>query len=136
MPGAILALAFAAQALACVPAPQLGEQIALFSKASLGVPPLLFRLDPEAPAIGSLVRLHLRWCDPSEPAIQAQIRVDASMPAHGHGMNYRPPMVELSEGHATVDGIVFHMPGTWRLQFVLRHGERTLRAHAEIVLQN
>ena len=44
------------------------------------------------------------------------IEVAAIMPAHQHGMNYRPTVTELGGGGFAVDGMVFHMPGTWELQ--------------------
>jgi hypothetical protein len=43
-------------------------------------------------------------------------RVDAWMPAHGHGMNYRPTKKTLGDGHRRYDGFLFHMPGTWELR--------------------
>jgi len=48
----------------------------------------------------------------------SEFKLDASMPAHGHGTNYTPTVSnqQLSEASAnyTVDGIVLHMPGTWQ----------------------
>ncbi len=44
--------------------------------------------------------------------------VDATMPHHGHGMNFRPPRSTLhpsASGALTthVDGLLFHMQGKW-----------------------
>ena len=46
-----------------------------------------------------------------------RIRVDARMPAHGHGMNYTPTEKNLGPGHARFEGLVFHMPGHWEISF-------------------
>jgi len=48
------------------------------------------------------------------------VRVDASMPAHRHGMNYTPSIVPLGEGRYRAEGLMFHMPGHWELLFELR----------------
>ncbi len=47
------------------------------------------------------------------------VQVSADMPAHGHGMNYRPEVVTLGPGRYRVSGMMFHMPGNWRLVFTL-----------------
>ena len=43
--------------------------------------------------------------------------VDATMPHHGHGMNFRPPRAPLQASAnaltARVDGLLFHMQGKW-----------------------
>lgn len=43
------------------------------------------------------------------------IAVDAIMPAHRHGMNYRPIVTRLSEGRYKASGMLFHMPGQWQV---------------------
>ena len=49
----------------------------------------------------------------------ARLRVDATMPAHGHGMNYKPTEKRLGPGWSRFDGFVFHMPGDWQISFDL-----------------
>ncbi len=53
-------------------------------------------------------------------------RVDATMPQHGHGMNYRPTVESLGDGRFRASGLLLHMPGRWQLSFVV--GGETLRA--------
>lgn len=48
-----------------------------------------------------------------------RLRVDATMPAHGHGMNYRPAEKKLGPGWSRFEGFVFHMPGDWQITFDL-----------------
>ena len=39
------------------------------------------------------------------------------MPAHRHGMNYRATVSTLSPGVYRAEGLMFHMPGRWRVIF-------------------
>jgi hypothetical protein len=65
--------------------------------------------------------LRVRTC-PDGAVLQ---RVDATMPAHRHGMNYRPRIEPLGPGRWRVEGLLWHMAGLWELQFDLRTGDRT-----------
>jgi len=58
-------------------------------------------------------------------------RVDARMPEHGHGMNYRTTVAKRGEGRWRADGLMFHMPGRWELIFDLRDGSRSARIALE-----
>lgn len=57
----------------------------------------------------------------------SKIRVDAGMPAHGHGMNYTPGERRIGPGHAAFDGFVFHMPGTWQITVDVYDGDKRQR---------
>lgn len=41
--------------------------------------------------------------------------LNAIMPAHQHGMNYQPIISQSADGNFVADGLVFHMPGIWRI---------------------
>lgn len=62
-----------------------------------------------------------------ENAADAQITLDASMPKHGHGMNYQPLHNVVSTGQTSktvqVDGLVLHMPGDWLWSVKLKTNE-------------
>ena len=45
------------------------------------------------------------------------LRVDADMPAHRHGMNYRPKLSLQPDGSFVAQGLLLHMPGRWRIRF-------------------
>lgn len=62
----------------------------------------------------------------------AAVGVDADMPAHRHGMNYRARVEALPGGVWRAHGLMFHMPGTWRVIFDLPLQDRTLRVTREI----
>jgi cytochrome c peroxidase len=56
-------------------------------------------------------------------ALPDRLKIDAQMPEHRHGMNYRPEVKSLGGGQWRVEGMMFHMPGRWQLAFEL-DGER------------
>ncbi len=64
-----------------------------------------------------------------------RLSVDAWMPAHRHGMNYRPTLVGAPPGPLRADGLLFHMPGRWQVVFELKMGERSLRLTDELTLR-
>ncbi len=86
---------------------------------------ILYRAAP-AVRIGAHFALELAVC----PAPSA-LHVDAWMPEHRHGMNYRPSVAALGGGRYRAEGLLFHMPGRWEFLFELRGGGATERvAHA------
>jgi hypothetical protein len=54
-----------------------------------------------------------------------QLRVDARMPAHQHGMNYKPTVTSSGANRYKAEGLMFHMPGRWELMFELEAGGRS-----------
>jgi len=77
------------------------------------------------------VVLELRVCGRPADAL----RVDADMPAHRHGMNYRPTVENLGNGRHVARGLLFHMAGRWRLIFDIDTGGRRLRLTDELELR-
>lgn len=73
-------------------------------------------------------------CTPGAAAATA-VRVDAWMPAHRHGMNYRPTVTGAPGGPMRADGLILHMPGRWQLVFELQLDGRLLRVVDELVLR-
>jgi hypothetical protein len=68
---------------------------------------------------------------PGGPAPDA-LRVDADMPAHRHGMNYRASVEPLGAGRFVAEGLMFHMPGRWRFIFDVGSGAQALRVTREV----
>ena len=69
----------------------------------------------EPPAISEPFAMALQFCGNGAAEIERP-RVDAIMPAHQHGMNYEPEVAATGEGRFAVSGMLFHMPGTWRVR--------------------
>ncbi len=64
-----------------------------------------------------------------------QVRVDAFMPAHQHGLNYAPEVSALGDGTFRVDGLLFHMSGLWELQADVEFSGRSVSYTSEISLK-
>lgn len=65
-------------------------------------------------AVGRKLDLAIVVCPPSGAGVD-RVAVDATMPAHRHGMNYRPAVTHRADGGYLASGLLFHMPGAWRL---------------------
>ena len=86
---------------------------------------ILYRAAP-ALRVGEHFALELAVCPSPD-----ELRVDAWMPDHRHGMNYKPGVTALGGGRYRAEGLLFHMPGRWEILFELRGGGRTERlSHA------
>ncbi len=57
-------------------------------------------------------------CDGIFP-VEADLRIDAIMPAHQHGMNYSPQVTRPQKDMISVSGMVFHMPGHWVIELAV-----------------
>lgn len=105
----------AGAARACTPAI---EGTRLESKSYV----LAYRASPE---VGKHFSVDVAACSKSGAAPQA-LKVDAHMPEHRHGMNYKPEVKRLGPGRWQASGLMFHMPGKWQFAFFL-DGERLSR---------
>lgn len=87
-----------------------------------------YRTDPAKIAVGKPFAIEVVACvDGDKAAAPSRIRVDAGMPAHGHGMNYKPSEKKIGPGHSRFDGMVFHMPGAWQITFDVFEGGKRQR---------
>ena len=59
-------------------------------------------------------------------------KVDASMPEHRHGMNYRPRIVALGGGRFRAEGMMFHMSGRWQLEFGVQSAKGSSRLFDDV----
>jgi hypothetical protein len=76
--------------------------------------------------------LEVQLCN-KDAASDAQLqKADATMPAHRHGMNYRPVVKPLGAGRFRIEGMMFHMAGQWELAFEVKYGGETLRLTQEV----
>lgn len=73
---------------------------------------------------------------PAPPIGQAAgFKVDARMPEHRHGMNYRAHVSRRPDGVYVAEGMLFHMPGLWQLMFDVERGGKTERLMKDIDLE-
>ncbi len=111
-----LVTAAAAVAADCPPAAA-GEQV-----LQQGAVQLRWRAEPAVIRVGEPFVLLVSSC----PAGLQLVKVDAVMPEHRHGMNYRPSIEALGSpgsGRWRVQGLLWHMSGRWELRFELRPPE-------------
>lgn len=104
---------------ACPLPPEAGERL------DSGPVQLAWRADPGPIAVGRPFALIVTLC----PAEARLLRVDATMPEHRHGMNYRPSLQPLGGGVWRAEGLLWHMAGRWelRLDVELAGATHTLR---------
>jgi len=69
---------------------------------------------------GTQFAVELALCD--APAGTEIIEATASMPAHGHGMNYKPEINDNAHGDIVASGWLMHMAGEWEIRVRTRLG--------------
>ena len=99
--------------LACEP-PTLGGATRMESAKHV----VAFRLAPASLPLNAPFAVEFTACA-KNGAPEPTPKLDAWMPAHRHGMNYRPKLSVIAPGHYRADGLLFHMPGRWELLFDL-----------------
>jgi hypothetical protein len=94
---------------------------------------VVYRTMPAAIQVGQHFSVDALVCADAGTPVLA--RVDAQMPEHRHGMNYRATVASSGAGRYVAEGLLFHMPGRWQLVFdVERAGQRT-RLTSEVNVQ-
>jgi hypothetical protein len=94
---------------------------------------VVFRTIPAPIELGRHFSVDTVVCADAGPAELR--RIDATMPEHRHGMNYRPTLARKDHARYVADGFLFHMPGRWQLLFDVVRGERTTRLTADLVVE-
>lgn len=64
-----------------------------------------------------------------------RVTVDATMPAHRHGMNYEPRTAKVNNNHYAVKNLLFHMPGVWRFEVTAYENDKPHRFTHEVNVQ-
>ena len=80
---------------------------------------LSYVTSPYAIAVGQHFALDLAVCPRGGATAPVRLKLDAHMPEHRHGMNYRPEVKPLGAGRYRSEGWLFHMPGRWEFVFEL-----------------
>ena len=74
---------------------------------------------PAKIAVGQPFALELAACPKAGAVVSERVKMNAHMPEHRHGMNYRTKVVPLGPGRFHSEGWLFHMPGRWEFVFDL-----------------
>ena len=135
--GAALLLAI----LAVLPAPGRANPCAdpapadLTGRAVSATQTVVFRAVPAPIAVGRHFSLDAIACPRRDERPVTSLRVDAVMPEHWHGMNYRASVSPRGDGRFLAEGLLFHMPGRWQLVFDVETSGGTERLTADLVLE-
>ncbi len=82
---------------------------------------IAYRTDPARIAVGKPFAVDLLVCAKEAAATIDELRVDAHMPEHRHGMNYKASVKpQGAPGRYRAEGLMFHMPGKWEFLFDVR----------------
>ena len=95
---------------------------------------IAFRPEPMRIEVGEPFALLFNVCTKNGNPAEL-VAVEATMPEHKHGMNYRPTIVAGGDGRYRAEGMVFHMPGRWEVAMDVRAGEESERLTHEIILK-
>ena len=91
----------------------------------------VWQADPSPITVGRPFALLLTLC----PADAVLLKVDATMPEHRHGMNYRPSLKPLGQGQWRVEGLLWHMSGRWELTLDLQAQGQDYRLRQSVSLR-
>ena len=94
-----------------------------------------FATSPHPIVVGEHFAIDFVVCPRANGTAPQSVRVDASMPEHRHGMNYRPGVTTIRPGTYRAEGLLFHMRGRWQVTFDLTSGGSTEQLATSIVLE-
>ena len=70
---------------------------------------------PEQVPLNTPFQAIISICSQTE-TMPNKLAINAIMPAHKHGMNYKPTITRVDDRTYQINNLVFHMPGIWRLE--------------------
>jgi hypothetical protein len=105
-----------------------------FARLSTPEAEIAYRLEPGTLKVGQFFAAEVIACRVPGAGAVREIVLDAQMPAHGHGMNYRPTVTSTGPGRFRIAGLMLHMAGMWRLTFDLVQGDKRTRLTQEVIL--
>ncbi len=81
---------------------------------------------PAAVPVGSPFSATVVICGANGGAVE-RFTIDATMPRHRHGMNYKPKIVSGAGHSYEATGLFFHMPGLWRFEVTVQAQQKRQR---------
>ena len=76
-----------------------------------------YRTLPSPGVAGEHFEVVCAVCPRANAPAPGAVGVDARMPAHRHGMNFRPTIVAQGGGRYRAEGMLFHMSGRWEITY-------------------
>lgn len=108
-----------------------GAQMTSVSKAPFSVHVLI--TDGDVP-LNAPFDAQIQICSQSD-TFPSGIMVDATMPAHKHGMNYKANVKRINDHQYVVENLLFHMLGIWRLEVTAYKSNQPYRFTRDVKLQ-
>ena len=96
---------------------------------------IVFTTAPSPVEVGKHFTVDFAVCPRTGATKPQAVRVDANMPEHRHGMNYRPTITAAGAGRFRAEGLMFHMPGAWEFAFDVVAADGTDRVRVPYELQ-
>lgn len=109
----------------------------LSGKSADGTLAVEVRLDPPSPRVGELFTAHTRLTELRRGGriVPSDLLLDATMPAHGHGMTTLPRHTREEDGAWLTRGLKLHMPGEWRFEVRVVLDDREDSIHLPFLLR-
>jgi hypothetical protein len=88
-------------------------------------------------AVGKQFNVAFEVCPINGKPLPSGVKIDADMPAHKHGMNYKAKVSQNAQGYLA-EGLMFHMRGKWRVTFELEQKDSpttAIRLSQEITIE-
>lgn len=89
--------------------------------------------DPDPVPLAADFSVIVTVTDGTDPVMDATVSVDATMPAHGHGMNTNPSTVSNGDGTYAATGLLFHMEGWWEIAVTIDSAEGSDQAYLNVL---
>jgi hypothetical protein len=93
-----------------------------------------YRTSPSPIAASRHFAVEFTVCPVGNAPAPRTVRVDASMPEHRHGMNYRTTVAAKGQGRYRAEGLLFHMSGRWEIAFDVVASGTTERITSPVLL--
>ena len=106
-----------------------------FARLATAEAEIAYRWEPREIKVGRFFEAEVVACRVPGAGEVGRIVIDARMPAHGHGMNYRPKATQPGPDRFRFTGLMLHMAGSWQLTFDVYQGERRTRLSRDLDLK-
>jgi hypothetical protein len=129
----ILAVLLPVAAQAQSACPGVGEGARSVESARYGI---TWRTEPLRITVGKPFAVDFVLCPKNGETKVEELRVDAHMPEHRHGMNYKASVKpQGGAGHYRAEGLMLHMPGKWEFLFDVRDAKGVERLKQDYPLK-
>jgi hypothetical protein len=96
---------------------------------------IAYKTAPSTIKAGEHFAVDFTVCPIGKAPMPRTLRVDASMPEHRHGMNYKTTVTARGPGRYRAEGLLFHMSGRWQIAFDVVTSGKTERMTSDVVLE-